>query len=747
MILKATLLGKHLAQHPFHQIQLLDAGIEFTGPSDDLVIAFNQIVNFSCKRGIIWGEIEFILVDDQKVSLHGTEWQATQAFYDALLNKWQRWSREMVTFTTSQLENQILAINELSQRNCWLPQKAFLKLAKDVETTYESLPIPEERIAEFKGLVELDYLLQQWHYEGVQRWHEHNNEWVIKIQKEHSQFFQRFPLQLDISQYYVVLQQEPAMLVLGAPGSGKSTSLIARASWLLYQHELVLDNQQPLCLPLLPDNILLLGADLQTQSRLNEIRTQFQNKSVNQLLLLTPYDLAYYLLKQTTKKILNQFSLLADTFQREQWLLETWQNLCSTKKTFAKLWRKWLSEQYEWELISGDFWLEDEIAVRMGPRLDRWLKHIRFEKANKTAIEALAVLAESKQSQASAINQAANDLNNTELAVSEQHIHLLQAPDDDIVATERKLFAPILKAWKDKIKAEQAIDEPDAILQAIKAVGRTKFVTPWRHILVDNYQEFSLLARLLLKGLSEKSVGAQFVYFADDAQILTVGQNLEAIDEFIDSAKKDPGQHIVYELEHDYRLPSEVRKLTDTFIRQNPQQQIKPQLEVPKQGGTISGFASRLMSPKHKNTIYTAKESLIISLIDRLTSFAPKGSTILLTALYLYQIPNDIEMIKNKWPHFNFVIKPFYLLHGVETDYAFIFGLQQYGDSFPAFIRDTALEKFLLPEMETFLDAEMRRWFYTAMTRARQSTWLIHDDEKPSIFVNEMIKYGAQKVE
>lgn len=750
MILKATLLGKHLAQHPFHQIRLLDAGVELSGPKETLIIAFNQIVSFSCKRGLIWGEIEFILTREQSISLHGTEWQATLQFYEQLVASWQAWSKEILVHATKHLEKQILSINGLSNRDCWLPQKEFIRLAKELDNTYESLPFPEERIGEFNALSELDYLLQQWQHEGIERWHEHNNEWAIKIRQTHATFFQRFPFVLDPSQFYVVLQQEPSMLVLGAPGSGKSTALIARAAWLLYQHELALDTLEPLFLPLLPDDILLMAPDIPSKQKLEAIRPTFNDRTVNQLELKTPYELAFYLLKQTSKKTLNLFSLLADTKEREKWLLDTWQQLCSAKKPFAKLWRNWLSEQYEWEIIAGDFWLEPDIAIRMGPRLDRWLKHLRFEKANKTAADALVVLETSKQSHASAVHEASHqaDIDDKQAMVvhSDRQSNALIAPDEAQVVAERKLFAPIFKAWKDKIKSEQAIDEPEALIQALKAVGRAKFVTPWHHILIDNYQEFSLLSRLLIKGLKEKSAGGHFLYCADDAQILTVGQTPEGIDELIEEAKSYPEDNVVYELEHDYRLAPEIRKITDTFINQNPAQQVKPNLMEQVKPNKLGAFAAKLMAPKHQNAIYTSPDSEIIELLDKLSGFAPKSSRILFTAQYLYQIPSMIASLHSRWPHFEFIFKPFNQLHGVESDFTFVFGLQQFGDSFPAFIRDTALEKHLLPTMERFLDAEMRRWMYVAMTRARQSTWLLHDANKPSIFINELNTYGAKQL-
>lgn len=85
MELKATSFGKHLSQHPYNRVRLLNAGIEVCGDKHQYLIPFNQLVSIQCKRGIVWGELEFELPQQKVVRLHGTEWQETQHFYHYLL--------------------------------------------------------------------------------------------------------------------------------------------------------------------------------------------------------------------------------------------------------------------------------------------------------------------------------------------------------------------------------------------------------------------------------------------------------------------------------------------------------------------------------------------------------------------------------------------------------------------------------------------------------------------------------------
>lgn len=74
MELKATSMGKRLAQHPYNRVRLLAAGVEVSGDRHEYLIPFNQLIGITCKRGLVWGELEFLLPEEKVVRLHGTEW-------------------------------------------------------------------------------------------------------------------------------------------------------------------------------------------------------------------------------------------------------------------------------------------------------------------------------------------------------------------------------------------------------------------------------------------------------------------------------------------------------------------------------------------------------------------------------------------------------------------------------------------------------------------------------------------------
>ncbi|HBX11542.1 MAG TPA: hypothetical protein DEF92_01955, partial [Leclercia adecarboxylata] len=52
-----------------------------------------------------------------------------------------------------------------------------------------------------------------------------------------------------------------------------------------------------------------------------------------------------------------------------------------------------------------------------------------------------------------------------------------------------KLMAPLLKAWKTALKEENAVDFSGLIHQAIIILEKGRFISPWKHILVDEFQD------------------------------------------------------------------------------------------------------------------------------------------------------------------------------------------------------------------------------------------------------------------
>ncbi|WP_159129066.1 UvrD-helicase domain-containing protein, partial [Klebsiella pneumoniae] len=83
-----------------------------------------------------------------------------------------------------------------------------------------------------------------------------------------------------------------------------------------------------------------------------------------------------------------------------------------------------------------------------------------------------------------------------------------------------KLLAPLLKAWKTALKEENAIDFSGLLHQAINLIEKGRFVSPWKHILVDEFQDISPLRAALLNALKQQNTQTSLFAVGDDWQAI-----------------------------------------------------------------------------------------------------------------------------------------------------------------------------------------------------------------------------------
>ena len=137
-------------------------------------------------------------------------------------------------------------------------------------------------------------------------------------------------------------------------------------------------------------------------------------------------------------------------------------------------------------------------------------------------------------------------------------------------------------------------------------------------------------------------------------------------------------------------------------------------------------------------------EDQLNALLNKLSSFVLPDERILLLARYDYLRPSLLlDKAGTRWPALNIDFMTMQASKGQQADYVIILGLQQGSDGFPAPARETVVEQVLQPEPEDFPDAEERRLLYVAITRARQQVWLLHDEQRPSVFIRELVKLGV----
>lgn len=678
MELKATAMGKRLAQHPYNRVRLLTAGVEVSGDRHEYLIPFNQLLDISCKRGLVWGELEFLLAENQVVRLHGTEWQETQRFYHYLQHAWQQWSAEMSHISAGVLDELLQHISQLTAEDRWLKRSELAAILTRVNETIKALPLPLARLEALDNCRERWHRCRQWLEQGEATIRQRNRRWSEQVIQANPDFFatvEHSPL--NRAQAEAVVNGEETLLVLAGAGSGKTAVLVARAGWLL-QRRLAH-----------PDQILLLAFGREAAEEINQrLDTQLNVKALQ---ARTFHALALHIIRESGRKPPVISQLESDGAARRQLLLESWREQCAAKKAQASGWRQWLEEELAWTLPDGAFWQDSAIAQRLVPRLEQWLGLLRMQSGNQA--ETIAAVPEAWR---------------------------------DSFSKRIKLMAPLLKAWKSALKAEGAVDFAGLIQQATEVLEKRRFISPWKHILVDEFQDISPQRAALLKALRAQNAHTSLFAAGDDWQAIYrfSGAKLNLTTAF--HHYFGDGDSCV--LDTTYRFNARIADIANSFIQQNPHQ-LKKTLTSLNKGS--------------KKAVTLLPDDQLEGLLDKLSGFAKPEERILLLARYHHLRPALLDRAKTRWPGLKLEFMTIHASKGQQAEYVILTGLHQGADGFPAPARESVLEEGLLPPVEDFPDAEERRLAYVAMTRAREQVWLLFNKACPSRFVEQLRELGV----
>ncbi|EMW6552443.1 DNA helicase IV [Citrobacter cronae] len=673
MELKATSLGKRLAQHPYDRAVILNAGIKVSGDRHEYLIPFNQLLAIHCKRGLVWGELEFVLPDDKVVRLHGTEWAETQRFHHHLNTLWQQWSQEMSEVAAGVLQQQLDAIAARTSENKWLTRSQTSGLQQQILRAFAALPLPLKRLEEFENCREALRQCQAWLQDIEACRLQHNQAYTDAMLAEHAEFFQHIESSpLNPAQARAVVNGEQALLVLAGAGSGKTSVLVARAGWLLARGEAA------------AEQILLLAFGRKAAQEMDDrIRERLHTDEVT---ARTFHSLALHIISQGSKKVPTVSKLENDAVARSKLFITTWRQQCSEKKAQAKGWRQWLEEEMQWPVPEGNFWDDEKLQRRLASRLDRWVSLMRMHGG----------------AQAEMIANAPEEIR-------------------DLFSKRIKLMAPLLKAWKSALKDENAVDFSGLIHQAIVILEKGRFISPWKHILVDEFQDISPQRAALLAALRKQNSQTTLFAVGDDWQAIYrfSGAQLSLTTAF----QQNFGEGDRCNLDTTYRFNSRIGEVANQFIQQNPHQLTKP--------------LNSLMTGD-KKAVTLLDENQLDLLLDKLSGFVKTEERILVLARYHHLKPASLEKAATRWPKLQLDFMTIHASKGQQADYVIVVGLHEGNDGFPAPARESIMEEALLPAVEDFPDAEERRLLYVALTRARHRVWLLFNKETPSCFVDEL---------
>ena len=286
------------------------------------------------------------------------------------------------------------------------------------------------------------------------------------------------------------------------------------------------------------------------------------------------------------------------------------------------------------------------------------------------------------------------------------------------------IFSEIFEEYQETLGDE--IDFNDMINKASEYLREKQYVSPYKYVLVDEFQDISFSRYTLLKGLVENNPNVKSFCVGDDWQSIYrfTGSDISVMSRF--DSHFYPSE--IMTLDKTFRFNNMLCDVSTKFILENPMQ-IKKQL-------------STLKTELHPAVTlhWTINESKRIDDIVKIIPHNDEKTTIFILGRYNHLRPENLYRLRKQYPNCSINYHTIHSSKGKEADYVIVVGLRSGRYSFPSHIEDDPILNLVLSEEELTPNAEERRLFYVALTRAREHVHLLVDPTRPSSFASELEK-------
>lgn len=304
-----------------------------------------------------------------------------------------------------------------------------------------------------------------------------------------------------------------------------------------------------------------------------------------------------------------------------------------------------------------------------------------------------------------------------------------------------KIFNAIYKKYQNILKKDKKYDFTDMISQASDEIYKNfhTYKFKYKYILVDEFQDISKGRAEFLKVLLSRYEDSKLFVVGDDWQSINrfAGSDLSVMTNFgKEFGANKTRKSLMIKLSHTYRFNSNISEVASKFVQQNPFQ-IKKDIT-----------ARRAITPSvlvwYANQESEALKDIVMQIYHDVKKERRKDASVLILGRYNINKNNELGMelyscIKDlKQTYDGFLEIEYSTIHsskGLGKDYVIILSLRQ--GAFPSAREDDPILDMVMANKEDFDNAEERRLFYVALTRAKEKVYLVGQD-KPSAFLVEL---------
>ncbi len=277
-----------------------------------------------------------------------------------------------------------------------------------------------------------------------------------------------------------------------------------------------------------------------------------------------------------------------------------------------------------------------------------------------------------------------------------------------------KIFEKIHKYYEDNLKNLNVIDFDDMINNSTSYVNEELITTPYKYIIIDEFQDIWIGRYKLIKSILNKNNAELFCVWDDWQSIYRF--TWWDLNIFTHFQKYFPFWEQVF-INKTYRYPQEVNEVTHKFITKNKSQidKILESWNIDKPEKpifNIINYSNLIEKEDILNKILLKYKKNIIALwrYDSDKKWLPKGIKFM-------------TVHSSKW---------------LESDYVIILNWNKWNYWFPSEIKDNKLLDLVLSEPDNYKFSEERRLFYVALTRAKKKTFILTKEWNKSSFVEEL---------
>lgn len=302
--------------------------------------------------------------------------------------------------------------------------------------------------------------------------------------------------------------------------------------------------------------------------------------------------------------------------------------------------------------------------------------------------------------------------------------------NDERAKTFLKIFSQIYDDYNSYLKNNQEIDFIDMINDAITLIKEGDYLSNFKYILVDEFQDISNNRYLFLKALAGQN-GSKLFCVGDDWQSIYrfTGSDISIMSDF----------HNKFEftettlLQETFRFNNKLCDFSTQFILKNPKQ-IKKQI--------MSKYA---IEASAVCVIRGDTREILERLLQDMARKAEKPQTVFVVGRYNKLEQEHLNDIPKRMEKLTIEFTTAHRSKGLQADFVIIVGLNGGKFGFPCQIVDDPLLNLVLSKEDDYPNAEERRLFYVAITRAKQKVYLIDDPKyNTSSFIIEILNGGYE---